>query len=57
MPKKPPAPPEEAAPVVEWEPPEGYLVTNDDTFIIWVNGTRYEHVSEAPDGRWVYRPS
>lgn len=40
-----------------WEPPEGGVVTEDRNYIIWVDGVRYEHVSEAPDGRWVYARS
>ncbi len=46
-----------AEPEAPWVPPAGCIVTNDTTYIVWIDGTRYEHVSEAPDGRWVYRRS
>lgn len=25
--------------------------------MVWVDGVRYEHVAETPDGRWVYAKS
>jgi len=46
----------EALPV-EWQPPAGHVVTDDKTLFILIGGARYEHVSEAPDGRWVYKRS
>lgn len=49
--------PADNPPVVAWRPPEGHIVSDERTYILWVDGVRYEHVSEAPDGRWVYRPS
>lgn len=54
-----PVAPEPAVEVAsaEWAPPEGCLVLDDRTYFAYVNGVRYEHVSEAPDGRWVYRQS
>lgn len=48
-----------AAPVpdsADWCPPAGYLVSDERTFRIRVEGVLFEHVSEAPDGRWVYAP-
>lgn len=56
MTKKPespkPSPPEPA-----WQAPEGYIVSEARTFLLVVDNVRYEHVSEAPDGRWVYQRS
>lgn len=40
-----------------WAPPDGDLVANSRARYVWVGTDRYEHVSEAPDGRWVYRKS
>ena len=59
----PPAPPHEpqatgvVEPAATWSPPGGHIVTDDKDYIVWVGNQRYEHVSEAPDGRWVYKPS
>lgn len=50
IPPPPPAPP-------AWEPPEGCLVRPASGLLIKVDGVRYEHVSEAPNGDWVYRRS
>lgn len=41
----------------EWQPPNGCLVSDARNFTLWLDGVRYEHVSEAPDGRWVYQRS
>ena len=55
---KEPVPP--PAPVVV-EPPKGYEVLTDGTVAtgersqtITVEGESFHHVSELPDGRWVY---
>jgi hypothetical protein len=52
----------ESAPSAElaadtWDVPEGCIVSEAKSYTLWVDGTRYEHVSEAPDGRWVYARS
>lgn len=52
MAKKQPAPPPD---VPSWEPPEGHIVSDEKTYYIRVDGQRYVHVGDAPDGRWVYR--
>ncbi len=42
----------------EWTPPENCIVSDDPEgtrlYKIRVGGSYYRHVSEAPDGRWVY---
>lgn len=55
MAKKPESP--KPSPPDAWTPPEGCIVRDERTFILWVEDVRYEHVSEAPDGRWVYQRS
>lgn len=45
--------PETTAPA--WEPSPGEIVSDEREYHIRVSGKRYVHVSEAPDGRWVYR--
>jgi hypothetical protein len=50
------APPDVAAPAAPaWEPPEGHIVSDEKTYYLRVDGQRYVHVGDAPDGRWVYR--
>jgi hypothetical protein len=47
----------ELDPLPAWEPPEGHIVLSEvKSFTLLIDGIRYEHVSEAPDGRWVYAP-
>jgi hypothetical protein len=52
----PPSAPVEAAP--EWAPPANCIVSDDPEgtrlYKIRVGGHYYRHVSDAPDGRWVY---
>lgn len=47
----------EPAPPPSWAPSDGEVVTEDKNVFIRIDGVRYEHVSDAPDGRWVYRRS
>jgi hypothetical protein len=47
-PVAPPAP-------LAWQPDADELVRDGRDFAITVNGERYTHVSDAPDGRWIYR--
>jgi hypothetical protein len=53
------APPDVAPVVPPWEPPEGHIVSDEPegsrTYYLRVDGQRYVHVGEAPDGRWIYR--
>ena len=45
-------------PAAVWTPPEGCVVgAAAGGYYLWIGKQRYEHVSEAPDGRWVYKPS
>ena len=45
-------------PAAAWTPPEGHIVgAVRGGYFVYVGSQRYEHVSEAPDGRWVYKPS
>ena len=46
---------EEPEPPAAWEPPAGHIVSDEKTYYIRVDGQRYVHVGDAPDGRWVYR--
>jgi hypothetical protein len=39
----------------EWEPPPGHIVSDEKTYYLRVDGQRFVHVGDAPDGRWVYR--
>jgi hypothetical protein len=48
--------PEQEPPAV-WAPPEGQIISDERAFRIRHDGVVYEHVSEAPDGRWVYARS
>jgi hypothetical protein len=45
--------------VPPWEPPAEHIVSDapegERTYYLRVDGVRYVHVGEAPDGRWIYR--
>ena len=51
---EPTPPPAIESQSVAWTPPAHCIVTDDTTYKIRVDGQNYRHVSEAPDGRWVY---
>jgi hypothetical protein len=58
MAKKPESP--KPSPPDAWQPPAGCIVSDapegERTYHLRVGGVRYVHVSDAPDGRWVYQP-
>lgn len=50
-----PAKPRTRATKKGWTPPKGYIVRDGKDYLVTENGVSYHHVSEAPDGRWVYQ--